>query len=169
MRGKVFYGLILATTCAIAQTSEEVITPIAYPKPVLKTEFNLQLGVIDYKRLDTSGFVRVGIDYRIKYPNLLGAGVFFSSSSDVDITTSEIRAKVRIPVVSTLKVDPYVGMQVGYVKDKVFNKEKFLGGGVVGVDILYFVSGVHFGVSTGYSVYTDDRFNYLRVGFVIGF
>lgn len=159
---------ILLTLLPVSSFAADLVVP---PLRTSVTEFSVQLGVVDYKEryLDKTWFARVGLDYRVKYPFLVGGGVYLSSSSDVWITSPELRVKVRIPVVSTLKVDPYVGMQVGYAKNKVLDRKKFLGGGLVGVDILYFLSGAHFGVSAGYSVYTDSRFNHLKVGFVVGF
>jgi len=159
---------ILLTLLPVGSFAADLVVP---PLRTSITEFNIQLGVVDYKEkyLDKTWYARVGLDYRVKYPFLVGGGVYLSSSSDIWITSPEFRVKVRIPVVSTLKVDPYVGAQLGYAENKVLDKKKLLGGGLIGVDILYFVSGVHFGVSAGYSVYTDSRFNHLRAGFVLGF
>ncbi|MFN3263486.1 MAG: hypothetical protein ACK42C_01135 [Aquificaceae bacterium] len=147
------------------------LEPIVYPERVNKTEFSLQLGLVDYKEkyLDKTWYARAGLDYRVKYPFLVGGGVYVSSSSDIWLLTPELRAKVRIPLFSTLKLDPYVGASLGYAENKVLDKKKALAGAVAGAELLYFAGGVHFGVSVGYSVYTDSRFNHLRAGFVVGF
>lgn len=170
MKKKILGGLIFSTF-AMAQEVQEEPLPIVYPQQVFKTELNIQFGIADYKEeyLDKTWFARAGFDYRVKYPYLVGAGLYLSSSSDVWITSSELRAKVRVPVVSTLKVDPYFGMQVGYAENKVLDKKKYIGGGVIGLDVLYFLSGVHFGLSGAYSIYTDSRFNHIRAGFIVGF
>ncbi|MEM5854142.1 MAG: hypothetical protein QW228_07295 [Candidatus Aenigmatarchaeota archaeon] len=159
---------VLLTFLPVVSFAADLVVP---PLRTSTTEFNIQFGVADYREdyLGKTWFARAGFDYRVKYPFLLGAGLYLSSSSDVWITSNELRAKVRIPVVSTLKLDPYFGMQVGYAENKVLNKKKYVGGGVVGLDVLYFLSGVHFGLSGAYSIYTDSRFDHIRVGFVVGF
>lgn len=144
---------------------------IVYPKPVSKVEPGLSLGLVDFKEkaLDKTWYARLGFDYRVKYPFLVGGGVKVSSSSDIFMVYPDLRAKVRIPLFSTLKLDPYAGVSVGYAENKTLSKKKLIGGGQAGIQLLYFVGGVSFGVDVSYHAFTDSRFNHLQAGFVLTF
>lgn len=147
------------------------VEPILYPKPVSKVEFNLSLGLVDFreKQLDKTYYLRLGGDYRVKYPFLVGGGLKASSSSDVFMLYPDVRVKVRMPTFSTLKLDFLGGASVGHAENKTLKKEKLLSGGFLGSEVLYFVGNASFGVNVSYHVFNDSRFNHLQVGLVVGF
>lgn len=148
------------------------LEPVVEPIKTKSFEFQVSAGYSDYKEdyLGETWHAKVNVDYRIKYPFLIGLGALVSSSSDIFMAYPELRAKVRIPLFSTVKFDPFFSVSVGYAENKTFDKKKTLAGFTVGGQLLYFApSEVHFGLEASYSFYTDDRFNAFRAGFVIGF
>ncbi len=164
-------GLLLAGILLVGIAKAQEPEAIVYPKSVSKVELNLSLGLVDFKErvLDKTWYARFGFDYRVKYPFLVGGGLKVSSSSDIFMAYPDMRVKVRIPLFSTLKLDPYAGISVGYAENKTINRKKLVGGGQAGVELIYFVEGVSFGVDLSYHVFTDSRFNHLQAGLVIGF
>jgi len=148
------------------------LEPVVEPIKTKSFEIQLSAGYSDYKKdyLGKTWYAKLSMDYRVKYPFLIGVGVLVSSSSDIFMTYPELRTKVRIPLFSTTKFDPLVSVSVGYAENKSFNKKKTLAGFTIGGQVLYFApSEVHFGLEASYSFYTDKRFNAFRAGFVIGF
>jgi len=160
--------LLLACVSASAFAQVEILEE---PKRVSKVETSLSLGLADYKEkyFGKTWYASLNADYRVKYPFLIGAGLSASSSSDVFMLYPSLRFKVRTPVVSTLKVDPFVSVKMGYAENKTIRKKKLIAGGSVGMEMLYFLGNSYAGVRLGYGVYSDSRFNHLFVGGIIGF
>lgn len=148
------------------------LEPVVEPISTKSFEVQASLGYSKYskKYLGSTWHVKVNADYRVKYPFLVGVGALVSSSSDVFMIYPELRAKVRIPVVSTFKVDPYASTSVGYAENKKLKKKKLIAGFTIGFQPLYFTaSEMHFGLDISYTLYSDSRFNAFRAGLVIGF
>jgi len=148
------------------------LEPVVEPIKTKPFELQFSAGYSDYKEdyLGETWYAKLNADLRVKYPFLVGIGALVSSSSDVFMAYPEMRIKVRAPLFSTLKFDPFVAVSVGYAENKSFDKKKTLAGASVGFQLLYFSpSEVHFGIEVSYSFYTDERFNAFRAGFVIGF
>jgi len=148
------------------------LEPVVEPPPTKSFEIQFSLGYSDYKEdyLGETWYAKANLDLRVKYPFLAGIGALVSSSSDVFMFYPELRIKARIPVIDTLKLDPYISASLGYAENKTLDKKKTLAGFTVGTQILYFAKNeLHFGFEISYSVYSDDRFNAWRAGLVIGF
>jgi hypothetical protein len=160
--------LLLACASVGAFAQVEVLEE---PKRVSKVETSLSLGLADYKEkvFGKTWYASLNVDYRAKYPFLVGAGLSASSSSDVFMLYPSLRFKVRVPVVSTLKVDPFVSVNMGYAENKTIHKKKLIAGGSAGIEVLYFFGNSYAGVRVGYGVFSDSRFNHLFVGGIIGF
>lgn len=163
-------GLLLFTTFTGVVFAQEV-EPIVYPRPVSKVELNLSLGLVDFKEkyLDRTYYLRLGADYRAKYPFLVGVGLKASSSSDIFMLYPDLRVKARLALFSTLKFDLFGGTSVGYAENKTIDKKKLIAGAFAGGEILYFMNSVSFGVGVSYHMFTDSRFNHLQAGINIGF
>jgi hypothetical protein len=161
---------LLLLTCASVSAFAQVEV-LEEPKRVSKVETSLSLGLADYKEkvFGKTWYASLNVDYRAKYPFLMGAGLSASSSSDVFMLYPSLRFKVRVPVVSTLKVDPFVSASVGYAENTTLHKKKLFVGGSAGIEMLYLFGNSYAGVRVGYGVFSDNRFNHLFVGGIIGF
>lgn len=145
------------------------VEPVLYPKKVAKTEFSLSSGFLGYSesRLDDTYYVRLGVDYRAKYPFLLGSGLRHSSTGELDKTSLDLRVKARRALVSYLKADLVGGVVLSRVETRHGRKD--MGGGYGGVEFLYWFGGTYAGLSFTYNVFSDERFNHITLGLVVGF
>lgn len=163
-------GLLFLTSIAgfsLAQEPELIV----YPKSVSTWEVSAMLGGVHYKEkvLGDTWIAGLRADYRIKYPFLAGGGFYASGSSDLLMLYPELRAKVRIPLFSSLKLDLVGSADLGYADNKVLKKKKIITGAGAGAELLFFTEKAHLGLSISYVIFSDSRFNSLRGGLVIGF
>lgn len=161
------------------------VEPVLYPKNVLKSEFSFSAGGLFHsgslrerkrneKMLEDTYYIRAGLDYRAKYPFLIGFGVKYSSTNVkngsmelIENLSLDLRLKGRKALISYLKADLVGGAVISRMETR--HRSKNIGGGYGGVEFLYWFSGVYAGLSFTYHAFSDERFNHIQTGMVVGF